>query len=300
MLSSRCVIAGNIQSLSFVMDLLFDVDYLITGLHSSRTEALSVGREALVDTDVQSTALDGNLKLTSNTCLRGQYYTEQGCLTCPRGYVSNDFATECKKCDEGTYIQYSSDWPQMICTPCPTGTYSAEFGSSACTTCPEGYSTPAGQTACYPGTSCPKGYYKPPGGSACEKCSAGTYTDITTATACTKCPIGSSAPAGGSSCTSCTMGQYIAAGSICTSCLAGKFTNTTTATECTKCSVGSSSPAAASSCTPCPLGTYNNLAGYSCSKCYSGTYADTTGSKIVLLDHHQQLVHRHATAHIVQ
>jgi Tyrosine-protein kinase ephrin type A/B receptor-like len=240
--------------------------HLITGHQTWRTEALSIDTEESVGTSVQ----DNKLKLASYP-------------PCATGYARYSSDRLCRKCDDGTYIEYiyaypGDPYPFAQCTICPSGTYAVRFGAYECTPCPTGTTSPAGASSCTSSTSCAKGEYRK-AGCACEKCLAGTYSDTLTASECTPCPIGQSSSAGASCCTPCAKGTYSpTAGSTCTSCPAGTYAGATGSSKCKKCTKGSSSSAGASSCTPCAKGYYSPKAGSICSPCCAGTYADCTGS----------------------
>ena len=263
--SSRCLV----YCISNLVSTLYA--HLITGLQTSRAEALSLNTKESVGTSVQDNiAHDSNLKLTSYP-------------SCDRGYARYKIDRLCRKCDDGTYVEYvyaypGDNYPFSQCTPCPAGTYAELFGAYKCTACPAGTTSPAGASSCTSSTSCAKGEYRK-AGCACEKCPAGTYSDTLTASECTACPIGFSSSAGASCCTPCAKGTYSStAGSACTSCPAGTYAGATGSSKCKKCTKGSSSSAGASSCTPCAKGYYSPKAGSICSPCCAGTYADCTGS----------------------
>ena len=91
----------------------------------------------------------------------------------------------------------------IVCTPCPAGTYNANAGGngiSACTTCAAGATTftesggvftyltgQSKKTACEP---CPVGYFED--GKKCKKCSEESgykYQDEAGQTTCKDCPV---------------------------------------------------------------------------------------------------------------
>lgn len=72
-------------------------------------------------------------------CPDGSYTTtiaSKTCTMCPKGYYCADPSKAPAKCPIGTFS--NSTVGQLLCTPCPPGTYAATTGSTQCTPCPMG------------------------------------------------------------------------------------------------------------------------------------------------------------------
>jgi len=116
-------------------------------------------------------------------CGAGTYSTTSGsseCASCPAGNYSGEGSTSCRPCVAGTYsLGNASECIECGaggCSPCPTGTFSSDPGSTECTDCPAGtFSNTRGSTEC---AECPPGgYTNSVGSTECEKCEEGQIYD---------------------------------------------------------------------------------------------------------------------------
>lgn len=178
------------------------------------------------------------------------------------------------------------------CTPCPTGTYSAE-GSGSCSTIPEGFyvdPTSKKTVQCPPGSrctggkkfECDAGTYCPPGTTCtvnCNTCASGTYSLPGQAECSTTCPAGYRCE--GSSTTKCLGGTYSTQGSgKCTECPANTYSTAEGATSlatCLTCPAGKTSGTGKTSCNDCSRGEYSTGSS-GCIACPVGTYSSNVGT----------------------
>ena len=179
------------------------------------------------------------------------------CLSCSSSTI----------CQAGSYASSACVVSQnVICTTCPTGTYSVSAGLSVCTPCPAGtYSVTTGASSSGVCLSCAAGSYGLSGASACTPCAAGTYGLSAGLSVCTPCSAGkysaSTSASVSSVCLSCTTGTFNAAtggssAAACGACTAGTYTGMTASSACTSCPLNSNSGSGASVCTA-NAGYYN-------------------------------------------
>lgn len=202
--------------------------------------------------------------------------------------------TGCIPCNEG-YVMATQGNTASACTPCPTGTFAGNKGSSTCTSCPAGqYGATTGRISCQ---DCGVGTFSVSGLSACISCLPGTISTVVGAgtctlcdkgkynsayglTLCTNCPVGRFAgDTGLTVCSICPKGTYSLAGSSqCTPCDTSTFAANTESAVCDACPAGSyAGTAGQSQCTPCPTGTYSGAGMSVCFQCDKGTFASLTG-----------------------
>ena len=139
---------------------------------------------------------------------------------------------------------------------------------------------------------------------SCMTCPAGTYSNITGASACSQCPSGTYSSRYASSCQGCFIGTYssgvgITSSSTCTACLPGTYGPTNGLEACLKCSQGFYSLAVGATlvstctacstgfstdekmgqtqCTQCPQGTFSTPGATTCAQCPAGTYGYAPG-----------------------
>jgi hypothetical protein len=190
------------------------------------------------------------------------------------GYYGAGSATYCQ---QGFYCSGGANRQQ-----CPTNTNTAGMGATTITQC----LAVAGYYGAGSATPCGTGYYCP-GSNTRYACAAGSFSSITTASACTPCTAGSIASSTGLSvCTPCPTGLIAASNglSVCSPCATGYIAATTGRTACTICAAGSiASSTGLSACAPCAPGTIAAAAGSSvCSTCLPETYMTTQGASACL------------------
>ncbi|XP_032235667.2 signal peptide, CUB and EGF-like domain-containing protein 2 [Nematostella vectensis] len=114
---------------------------------------------------------------------------------CPEGYVPQSSLVAypakniCVKCPKGTFYDKGS----KQCVGCPKGQISSAEGSLKCEPCPSGTSTlKVGSKKCI--QLCPIGEFSASGfdlsSGLCQKCSKGTYQDVSGSKSCKSCPSG--------------------------------------------------------------------------------------------------------------
>ncbi|CAE7381871.1 SCUBE1 [Symbiodinium necroappetens] len=147
-----------------------------------------------------------------------------------------------------------------MCKKCLPGKYSLS-GSASCSKCTAGtISEASGASAC---EACPAGRYELHQ-QFCQECSPG-FISVRNSSYCTKCPAGFMAPESGSS--SCVPG-------------AGGFFSEEGSAQCQECSPGFISVPNSSYCSQCPAGSMAPKSGSStCIPCAGGSFADTGSAK---------------------
>ena len=131
---------------------------------------------------------------------------------------------------------------------------------------------------------CPRGKFSSGAGSSfCDVCAAGTSANETGSSNCTDCDVGKFAATSGLSlCSDCPTGTItdIAGLSICSDCLAGTVATEAGLSTCTSCTAGKIAASdGLSTCTDCDAGKFAATSGLSlCSDCPTGTFTDSTGS----------------------
>jgi hypothetical protein len=113
-------------------------------------------------------------------------------------------------------------------------------------------------------------------------CSAGKYSNESSALSCRVCPTNATSPAGSSAVTNCTCnaGWSGPDGGTCALCVAGKYKPESArgSEACSDCEQGKYSETASSSCTPCDAGKYwTGTGGSSCTACGAGKYGVSAG-----------------------
>lgn len=214
----------------------------------------------------------GNCTSTTTTCPAGKYLGQSPlgvtlCLECARGFFSLPGA--------------------VVCSPCPSGTYTDLGGSAQCTPCPAGYTSVPASASCSPiPFSCPAGSYCPSTSTTPLPCPTGSFS-LGNVTMCSLCPAGSvSAPApagaaGAVSCAPCVPGTASpTTGSSelsCPACPLGTYAAAAGAVMCTPCPAGSKCMRPSLLPEPCAAGKFAPIASILCTDCPAGTYGDKVG-----------------------
>uniref|UniRef100_A0A7S1KS87 Tyrosine-protein kinase ephrin type A/B receptor-like domain-containing protein n=1 Tax=Percolomonas cosmopolitus TaxID=63605 RepID=A0A7S1KS87_9EUKA len=213
-------------------------------------------------------------------CPAGTFSQERGasssatCQNCPVGHFSVAGASQCLKCDAGTYADTAGT---ATCKKCRGGTHSSAIGASSDSVCQD----------------CPPGEYSYEGSVNCLGCLRGSYAPNSGTETCSKCPKGTAsseyAATNSSVCHECSAGYYTSydGASSCMSCNPGTYAENVGASVCTRCASGTWSSAeaatSASTCQACGAGTYRSTSGgtseASCLTCSSGTVSGQGASR---------------------
>jgi hypothetical protein len=172
-------------------------------------------------------------------------------------------------CELGWFAGPVNALGRSCCVPCEPGFFKETLTAAQCTACGAGtYSNVTAATA----------------SSTCKACQAGKYqnqTGASTAEACTTCQAGSYSSVGSSTCSTCGAGTYssvtaAAVSSTCKACQAGKYQNQTGVSSCKVCPEHSSSTAGSAACA-CDAGYYGDGVS-SCEACpkHSSSLAGST------------------------
>ena len=159
--------------------------------------------------------------------------------TCPQGGTYDSSSCTCAL---GAYGTPSS------CSPCLAGTYSSASGAATCQTCAGCDPTQVTLTSCQQGSTydssactCGPGTF---GTSTCAQCLAGTFSNVSGASACLSCvgcdpsqvTLASCKQGSTNDSSSCTCGPGTYGNSTCFQCPAGKFSATNGLAVCQSCS----------------------------------------------------------------
>ena len=193
-------------------------------------------------------------RTTCQLCPTNSYNNINGsqtCTMCPPGSSTLEpGATYCDPCPAGNFLYTcpgcsSND---IVCTPCPRGTFGATHSAIECTRCPDlKIGREQGLTECT--DECPDGRHPMFNKQGCKDCPIGTYG---TAGVCTDCKAGTYQDIQGAAftCKECDHGnenlyQPDTGQTQCNSCINGNATNST-------------------SCVPCGPGTHFNFHALPC------------------------------------
>ena len=220
-------------------------------------------------------------------CAAGMFLTDKRCEFCPRGYISDAAATECRICASGQYADVNTckecegglvtnirngagSWKCCLSTECDDCVAGKFRVGDQCNTCPSGRVSKAGGTchACI----ISEGEYTTDHLDDCDYCAEGQSSD-------------------GTQCTDCAAGKYEFKFE-CINCPRGWFSGGTRNPMCERCPVGKSTLDVSSvvdsdctvqctadqivdsfgNCQQCDLGKYVN--GRVCEACPLGTHKD--------------------------
>jgi hypothetical protein len=128
------------------------------------------------------------------SCTAGQYSLNLVCTSCPSGTFSSGGNVEvCSACAAGTFAAGGA----TSCSTCEAGTFSSANASS-CTTCAANTHSLAGSSKCVP--ICQPGSFVN-ANDQCETCAINTFSAGGIVTSCTPCESGQTAAVGSSVCT---------------------------------------------------------------------------------------------------
>ena len=175
-----------------------------------------------------------------------------------------------------------------LCTPCPSGKYSAATGATSVATCKDcaaGKHSGASATACI---DCVAGTYAlsaaASSSSSCIGCSVGKYSTrkgANDSSVCLPCPVDSiSQPASHriSAC-KCNAGYTGPNGGNCTACMPSSYKDALGSAACSSCPQATTSMAASDQLTDCVcLPGFTGRDGQQCVECAQGKYKSLTGS----------------------
>lgn len=151
------------------------------------------------------------------------------------------------------------------CRLCTAGSFSPEGG--VCKICFPGTFSLAGSSKCLkcsPGT-----VSKESGASACDACPAGTYE--VDSQVCSVCPSGTISNGGSGTCSQCEAGRFARDFLTCELCPAGTWSRSGSS-ECQRCLPGTFSLGGSSNCSTCSPGTVSTASAVACDVCPAGTY----------------------------
>ncbi len=266
--------------------------------------------------DKNSSCIPSGCENRCTACTAGYFLPYQGaeqeveCIMCPPGKFSQmSGASVCFDCGIGKFSTamgadssyscvdcsagfYTFDIGQIECWICPPGTYSLMNGSSTCDDCAAGtYSAIQGATAeCAPCAQgkfsfysidcleCGVGRVSLEKAVECTNCIAGTYSNVSIASACLVCDAGSySQDESASSCTQCSAGTYTFSEGTSLTDVAGTYVAFVGASSCLLCAAGTYSDQASSSCRLCTAGKYSSKIGagseLDCLDCEQGLFS---------------------------
>lgn len=219
-------------------------------------------------------------------CTLGQYSIGQnastGCAACPIGTYANVSwsSTACSMCRAGFF---NNLYAQTLCLACSAGFYGTNMSMSVCTACGLGtYAASTASTAC---KLCEVGNYTnlASAASICAACSNGTYAESNVgATVCSKCAPGTYVK-NKLFCSDCLQGTYssMSTTSACLLCDRGYFAGNIKASQCQACGAGEYIMSRGGSiCSACPSGTAPKVltAASFCYKCDAGSFSNVYGS----------------------
>ena len=195
--------------------------------------------------------------------------------TCPLGYSGRP-GQHCTACAQG---KYRETLEKYICDECPADTYNVEFASDSsglCQLCEQGKNSAVGSPARL-SCVCDPGSYKTRNGDhwVCHACATGHFQTLSNTSACEKCAAGKFSPV-----------ESATDPSVCTTCSDGFITLSPGSEVCQPCAQStwhdlSDPDRHFKPCTSCPGNSshvlLNSTSIYDCI-CHAGFYADDSAN----------------------
>lgn len=227
--------------------------------------------------------------ITPTPCNAGSFQNSTGATSCiisPEGFQATVGSVNPIPCSPGFFSRTN----QGVCTPCTTGFYCPNIGTTftAMTklyACSSGFFCATGKASApiTPDDLCPLGYYCPSATDQPILCNPGTYANVTGLSECIACPPGLYCIAGASNPTGpCDVGHFCSVNSsgprqnACPGGTYNPFAQKSSLTDCLSCGNGTFCPPGSFTQTPCPQGNYCPSGSSSPTPCSIGTFGNRT------------------------